>query len=210
MIASQSAEAKMAETQAPDRQRWGDPLSYKSEWGERARLAASLVPDNVAILEIGVGTGVLRDLVKDRTAYMGADLQPLDKASITLDLDGDPLPDRRFDYVVLLGVFAYLHRPEAAVKKICDVADHILASYCCRRIGIEPQAAFESGARRGWINYFTHAEFVDLFARHGHQLNSSMPLNATEEFEQFIMEFRRSDLAPRSAGPAPAAAARSV
>jgi len=52
------------ETQAPDRQRWGNPLSYKPEWSERAKYAASLVPDNVSVLEIGVGSGVFRELVK--------------------------------------------------------------------------------------------------------------------------------------------------
>jgi hypothetical protein len=98
-----SVAGQIVEAQAPDRQRWGNPLSYKPEWSGRAKYAASLVPDNVSVLEIGVGTGVFRELVKDRTTFVGSDLQPLDTASIALDLDRDPLPDARFDYAVLLG-----------------------------------------------------------------------------------------------------------
>jgi hypothetical protein len=67
--------------------------------------------------------GVFRDLVSARTAYVGADLEPLDPATIPLDIDRDELPERTFDYAVLLGVITYLHRPREAARKICGVAD---------------------------------------------------------------------------------------
>jgi hypothetical protein len=192
-----SVAGQTAEAQAPDRQRWGNPLSYKPEWGKRAKYAASLVPDNVSVLEIGVGTGVFRELVKGRTTFVGSDLQPLDTASIALDLDRDPLPDTHFDYAVLLGVFAYLHRPATAAEKICNSADYVIASYCCRRADLEPRAVLESRWRRGWVNSFDQTEFIQLFSRHGHELFSSMHLNANDELEEFLMEFRRSDMATR-------------
>ena len=71
----------------PDRDRWGSPSSYRPEWGERSRIAASLVEDNTSVLEIGVGLGVFRDLVSARTTYVGADLEPLETRTIRLDLD---------------------------------------------------------------------------------------------------------------------------
>ena len=194
---NRSVAGQIAEAQTPDRLRWGNPLSYKPEWGERAKCAASLVPDNVSVLEIGVGTGVFRELVKGRTAFVGSDLQPLDAASIALDLDRDPLPDTHFDYAVLLGVFEYLRQPEAAAEKICNTADHVIASYCSRRADLERPAVLESRRRRGWVNSFDRAEFIQLFSRHGHKLFSSMLLKATDEIEEFLMEFRRSDMATR-------------
>ncbi len=183
----------------PDRERWGDPANYRPQWVERSRLAASLVKDGASVLEIGVGTGVFRDLVSARTAYVGADLEPLDPATIPLDLDRDELPDRPFDYVVLLGVVTYLHRPGEAAGKICGVADRIVVSYCCRRAELTVEDVRESRRSRGWLNDFTQAEFVALFARHGFELASSTPLAATEGFEEFLMEFRRrsGDLSPR-------------
>lgn len=180
---------------AADRQRWGDPSSYKLEWSRRANLAAALLPDHARVLEIGVGTGVFRALVNARTVYLGADLQPLNSATTMLDIDRDPLPDKRFDYAVLLGVFEYLHQPETAAKKLCDAADHIIASYCCLRPGLE---AARGRSGRGWVNNFDKAEFVELFFRRGHELASSVRLSATEEFEEFLMEFRRSDIATLS------------
>jgi hypothetical protein len=178
----------------PNRQRWADPSSYKPEWGERAKLAALLVPDAAAVLEIGVGTGVFRDLVKGRTEYVGADLQPLDTTLITLDLDRDPLPSRHFDYAVLLGVFDYLDRPQAAAKKLCDAADHVIVSYCCRRTELPLQTILECRARRGWVNSFNLAEFSELFCQHGHDLILSTLFNEAEDFEQYLMTFRRSDV----------------
>lgn len=176
---------------APDRQRWGDPSCYKSDWAERSRLAASLVPDGVSVLEIGVGTGVFRELVRDRTTYAGADLEPLDATSIRLDLDSGPLPGT-FDYAVVLGVFAYLHQPDAAAKKLCDAAAHVIVSYCCRRPELDPQALRESWESRRWVNSFSRPEFVAMFARHGHALVSSVLFSATDEFEQYVMVFRRA------------------
>ena len=176
----------------PDRARWGDPASYREAWGERSRRAAALVEDGASVLEIGVGRGVFRDLVGARTSYVGADLEPLDPATIPLDLERDALPAGTFDYAVLLGVFGYLHRPAAAAEKICRAARRIVVSYCCRRADLTVDEVRESRRARGWLNDFTQAEFVGLFAPHGFALASSMPLAATESFEEFLMELRRS------------------
>lgn len=172
---------------APDRRRWGDAESYLPGWNERARLAASLLPDNVSVLEIGVGTGFFRDLVGDRAAYTGADLQPLDARSIALDLDRDPLPEGPFDYAVLLGVFEYLHCPEAAARKICEAADRIIISYCFRQCAAGP----ETRVRRGWVNDLDRTEFTKLFSRHGYEVTAEHRFNTNDEFEQIVMEFRR-------------------
>ncbi len=187
-----AAERHADELPEPDRRRWGDPASYKRAWDERARIAASLIETNASVLEIGVGLGVFRDLVKGRTAYVGADLQPLDAATLAIDLDRDPLPQQPFDCAVLLGVFGYLHQPEGAAKKICDAASRVIVSYCCRRAALPAHAVRENRRSHGWLNDFTEAEFVAMFARHGHELASSRLLKAVDEFEEFLMEFRRS------------------
>jgi hypothetical protein len=185
-----------------DTGRWEDPASYKREWASRSATAASLIADGSSVLEIGVGTGVFKRLVAGRVRYLGADLAPLDEATLQLDLDCDPLPDGHFDYAVLLGVFTYLHRPEDAAAKLCSGADRIIASYCCRRSELSRETVHQSRARRGWCNSFDRQEFVGLFAAHGHALVASRPLISTSELEELIMEFRRPD--PDRA-PAPAA-----
>lgn len=170
--------------------RWADRTSYKAEWSNRSKLAALLVPDDVSVLEIGVGTGVFRDLVSGRTTYLGADLYPLHPETIALDLDRDFLPERHFDYAVLLGVFGYLCYPDAAAKKLCHAADCILVSYCCIQDGAGSLAVAECRKRRGWVNSFDQAQFVRLFAQHGHELVLSKTLVSTDELKECLMEFR--------------------
>ncbi|HEV7913359.1 MAG TPA: methyltransferase domain-containing protein [Albitalea sp.] len=186
---------------APDRQRWGNPNSYKPGWARRAELAATLVRDGARVLEVGVGTGAFRDLVRDRTEYMGVDLEPLDDATLALDLDRDPLPALTFDCAVLLGVFGYLHQPESSARKLCDAANCVIVSYCCRRTDVEQDVALKARIGRGWANHYDRAQLVELFCRQGHRLVMTTPLNTTDDFEQCIMTFQRQE---RQDGSAPA------
>jgi hypothetical protein len=180
---------ELARTGAPDRCRWGDPSSYNPAWDHRARLAAPLIPDSARVLEIGVGVGVLRQLLRPRCDYVGADLEPLDPETTRLNLDCDPLPHERYDSIIALGVFEYLHCPIEVVAKIAAAADHIVLSYSCARARKAGGTAVLE--RHGWVNHFTEDEFVRLFAEHGLVLASRTPVNAAAEFEQVLFEFRR-------------------
>jgi SAM-dependent methyltransferase len=185
-----------ASGERPDRERWGDPVNYRPRWAERSRLAASLVKEGTSVLEIGVGTGVFRDLVSARTAYVGADLEPLDPATIPLDIDRDELPERTFDYAVLLGVITYLHRPREAARKICGVADRNrrLVLLQARGAGRGGRSREPREPREPRLAEPLHASRVRraVSLGHGFELASSTPLAATEEFEEFLMEIRRS------------------
>src|SRR5262249_16776522 len=154
---------------------------YKPDWSDRARLAAPLIPDGAKVLEIGVGTGNLKKLIQHRCVYVGADLEPLDTDTRSLDLDSEPLPHERYDCIVALGVFEYLHRSEDAVAKVLSSYGHIFISYCCTRDGF-PSVA-EIRGRRGWVNHFSEAEFTRMFALRGLDLVSRTAYNAAEDFE---------------------------
>jgi hypothetical protein len=116
-----------ANASSPDRQRWGNPSSYKPDWGDRARIAALLIPDRAHVLEIGVDVGNLKKLIQHRHVYIGANLEPLDTDTRSLDLDSEPLPHERYDCIVALGVFEYLHRPHEAVAKLSSCYNHIIS-----------------------------------------------------------------------------------
>jgi SAM-dependent methyltransferase len=178
-----------ASASSPDRYRWGNPLSYKPDWNDRARLAAPLIPDGAKVLEIGVGAGNLKRLIQHRCVYVGADLEPLDTDTRSLDLDCEPLPDEHYDCIVALGVFEYLHRSREAAAKIASASDHIVISYCCTHEGFP--SVSEIRGRRGWVNHFSEAEFTRMFALLGLDLVSRAPYNAADDFEQVVFEFRR-------------------
>ena len=179
------------ETTSQSVQRWGDAGSYNkySAWVERAEIVSALIPDGSSILEIGVGKGDFRSLVfSARTLHVGADLNPLDADTIALNLDSDPLPPGYYDYcVVLLGVLEYVRRPNADARKICDAARHLVITYCCK-IDASAEGAQER-LQREWINDFTEAEFVALFASLGKPLVSRASFQRAPHFEQVIFKF---------------------
>lgn len=180
----------------PDRRRWGNLASYNPAWSERAKLAASLLPDHATIFEIGVGNGALRSLIQDRCHYVGADLQPLEPGTIALDLDADPLPDKKYDYIVLLGVFEYLYWPEAAAKKVCEVTDHVVLSYCCVPSEVDLKMITQARRRRGWVNDFSYEQLVAVLASNGFKLTSNTMFESKGEFDQMIMVFERQHCEP--------------
>jgi hypothetical protein len=177
------------ETTSQSVQRWGDAGSYNiySAWVERAEMVSALIPDRASILEIGVGKGDFRRFVSDRTLHVGADLNPLDADTIALNLDSDPLPPGYFDYAVLLGVLEYVRRPHADARKICDAARHLVITYCCKTDASAEGA--EERLQREWINDFTEAEFVALFASLGKPLVSRATFQRAPHFEQVIFKF---------------------
>ncbi|HKE36273.1 MAG TPA: polysaccharide pyruvyl transferase family protein, partial [Candidatus Baltobacteraceae bacterium] len=170
-------------------QRWGDKGSYNlyPAWVQRAEAASRMVPDGTSVFEVGVGTGDFRRLVKDRCFYRGADLNPLDAETVALNLDADPIPEGRYDYAVLLGVFEYLHLPESAARKLCEAARTVLITYCCRTDDSAEGA--QDRLRREWWNGFTESEFVALFTSRGKSLTSRTTFNSAPHFEQVIFTF---------------------
>lgn len=182
----------LANESVPDRHRWGNSSTYsdKPEWNDRAKLAAPLIPDGAHVLEIGVGAGNLRDLLRHRCIYVGADLEPLDADTIALNMDHDSLPHEHYDCIVALGVFEYLHQPQVAAAKIALATNHIVLTYCCVREKFP--SAIEIRSKRGWVNHFSEAEFTLMFALLGFGVASRTTFNATNDFEQIIFEFRRN------------------
>ncbi len=179
---------RLALARAPDRQKWGGPSSYRPEWAARGELAARRVADGERILEIGVGAGAFRALVANRCQYTGADLQPIDPQTLTLNLEGDPLPVGPWDTIVMLGVLEYLHDPAGALAKVFAEASKVILSYCCAR----DDAAMPARRRRGWVNALKEGELVGLARAEGFDVTAAEPFNSSDEFDQKVFVFVRA------------------
>ena len=142
----------------PDHSRWSNPDNYRQHWSLRAAAAAELVPNGMSVLEIGTGTGFFRDYVQDRCIYVGADLYPLDDTVLAINLDSDQLPEGKFDYVVLLGVFEYLHEAESAIDKVCSVSTDVVCSYCCLPKCRLTARSYQNRKKSGWVKRPMHTE----------------------------------------------------
>lgn len=184
---------KLASGEAADRVRWRNPSSYKPEWKERAAKAATLVPNGAFVLEVGCGVGALRRLLEQRCRYVGADLEPLDESTYGVDLDKDPLPHRRYDCIVMLGVLEYLYRPLDVLVKLTQAADLLVLSYCCAT------GAGVASARsaRGWCNAFSEAELVQFLESLDYEMSQRQSFQVEADFEQVIFGFARKQRASR-------------
>lgn len=181
---------RLALAKSPDRLRWGAPSNYKPAWAQRSGAAARHIPDNALVLEIGAGTGAFRDLVAGRCRYTGADLQPFDDRTIALDIEADPIPQKPWDAIVLLGVIEYLYDPVAALNKVCAATRTVVCSYCiprCREVLPQRRA-------RGWVNAVSQRDLVATFENAGFSLETSECFDdSPEDFAQWLFVFTRHD-----------------
>lgn len=174
-----------------NRERWGNPGSYQRAWRERALIAAAMVPDNVSVVEVGVGTGSFRDLVDARCQYHGFDLAPLDERTAPLDLDSEAIGHPGADYVVALGVLEYLSNVDVAITRICAVGQRAIVSYCYPRAGLDSQEIMRNRRGRGWVNDLSRAELLSAFKLSAFRLSLEHPYNEAVDFEQAVLLLER-------------------
>ena len=180
---------ELARSRTPDAQRWGQPQAYDARWSSRSDLAARFIEPSARVLEIGAGAGFLRAALPEGVAYTGADLNPLEPDYLRLDLDADPMPDGAFDYVVLLGVLEYLHRPEEAFAKCLQYADTVILSYCFPIDGAD--ATLRWRRKLGWVNDFSERDLYAIAAGNGHYLVDWQLYEQQEFMYQVVMRFSR-------------------
>jgi SAM-dependent methyltransferase len=101
---------------------------FKEEWSARARVAASFIPPESRVLDLGCGAGLLRDLLPQGCSWVGYDLRPLHSEIRPIDLDSGDFPHGSHDYVVLLGVLDWLGSPGSLLKKARLSAANLIAS----------------------------------------------------------------------------------
>jgi hypothetical protein len=111
---------------------------------------------------------------------------------LILNLETDPLPDKEYDFVVLLGVLEYIYEPENAARKLCAAAPNVVGSYCCRLENAPAADVADQRGEMGWVNDFTRDEFIALFSRNGFAIQSSSIYNKADYFEQVLIHFKKT------------------
>ncbi len=176
---------------ASDKDRWGKRESYNPQWGNRAQLAATFIPDNARIFEIGVGAGQFRDIISTRTHYRGADLEPLEASTLRLDLEVDPLPELESDFTVVLGVLEYVNSVAHAIAKICNASENIVITYCFATTNLPTTDITHIRHSRKWVNNLTRDEFIAHFQQNGFSLKKDTLYEEHADFQQNVMLFTR-------------------
>jgi hypothetical protein len=160
-------------TGEPDTTRWSNDASYPDSWDERTRLISSLLPAQSRVIEFGAARRRLEQYLDPTCTYIPSDLVDRGSGTFVCDLNRRPLPDLSplgADVAVFAGVLEYLVRLQEIPLWLRGHVPTCIASYEISRS--VPGGAgrlrerFER-ARIGWVNTYSEAEFIDLFARGG-------------------------------------------
>jgi len=142
--------------------RWAQMDSLATQWDARAALAANQIGANQRVLDVGAGAMTLGSLLLSGCTYTPADVVKRCEGCIVVDLNRREFPEGSYDWVTYLGVLEYVHDVRWALQAAATVASRLLATYCTH---IGADVAVRRGM--GWVNDFTHNQFVALLADAG-------------------------------------------
>ncbi len=151
-----------------DSRRWATVSNLFSEWDDRTRLIASLIPPGKTVLEFGAGRMLLQRLLPAGTIYIPSDLVDRGPGTVVVDLNTQVYPKfPSHDIAVFGGVLEYVTDVARLVSRLREDTLSIIASYA---VVTDSRPRLHLGRRKqGWINDFSENEFVELFAAEGYR-----------------------------------------
>jgi len=179
-----------------DVSRWSDPLSFDAEWDDRARVAATLVPQGARVIEFGAGLRRLERYLDRRIAYLPSDIVDRGPGTLILDLNARPLPHvQGFDTGVFCGVLEYVVDVPDVVAWLAQWASLCVASYNCAASPARTLARVAEVAKRsrsGWVNTLSEDELCRRFADAGFDLVGRRVWYTGGESEPILVFHRRA------------------
>ena len=156
-----------------DYKRWTDAHNLEPWWDTRTEKIAQLIPEGSRVIEFGAGRRQLEKLLNPIDSYIPSDLTSRGPGTVICDLNQRPLPDLRYlgaTMAVFGGVLEYILNLESLVQWLSDQFSFCVASYTCLVPALSDAERVRERLARlrfGYMNSYTEAEFVHLFARYG-------------------------------------------
>lgn len=158
------------------RQEYGPLWLFASEqWRRRAEVAASMLPANAAIMDVGCGAMYLQRAAAPRF-YLPIDREAGVEIIRPLNLNQDDIPldwYHEVDVVACLGVFEYLDEPERVIRDAARCGKAMLISY-------NQKTSFSKTAARQRGSSFSIEELEDIFAEYGFSIAQKVPFGGTQ------------------------------
>jgi hypothetical protein len=145
-----------------DTSRWSRPESLATQWDARAAMAASWIPAQSRVLDVGAGAMALEAFLQAGCTYQPADVVARRDGCFVVDLNRRQFPPGSYDCVTFLGVLEYVHEVDWPLARAREAAPQMILTYCTH-VGAEVLT------RRGmgWVNDLTAAELEAVLARSG-------------------------------------------
>lgn len=134
-------------------------------WEYRASIAAEMIGDVTAVVDLGCGAMSVRGFLPNTTRYVGVDHLPRDSETIIVDLNTEPLPDFGIRHASMLGVLEYLTDTPNILRQLHRNFDGVVLSYCHHHF-------FRSTAKRAryWVNHYSSRQFKTLILDAGFRI----------------------------------------
>jgi hypothetical protein len=176
-----------------DLARWMDTSNFDTDWEERTRLMARIVPKHSRVIEFGAGKRQLESYLDPSCSYVPSDVIDRGGNTIVLDLNSRPLPDLthlKLDVAVFAGVLEYISDLDSVVLWLSDQVAMCVASYGCAHTRPRTVGRFKETIRRtgaGWINTFTEDALVQTFGAGGFVLTETHNWHVSDSSERIFV-----------------------
>jgi hypothetical protein len=146
-----------------DKRRWRRVANLDHAWSTRHELMATWIRRRDVVIDLGSGPGRFAALLPSGCQYIPVDLVSRGSGSVVRDLNREPLPDLRGDFVVMSGVLEYIHDLPRFLAGTVRLAPRAAASYACA----ETFSDLRARRANGWVNQCTEAELRRMLATAG-------------------------------------------
>lgn len=139
------------------------------KWEDRSVVVASLIPDDLAVLDLGCGKMFIERHLRMR-AYAPLDRMAHDERTLVVDMNHDDLPTDALaaaDLVIALGVFEYVVDPERQFRTISAAGKPFLLSY---NVGELRRRDAGDAQLTDWRNDWTTVELIQRLIASGFAL----------------------------------------
>jgi len=145
-------------------ERWANIAAESSaRWNLRAKLAASLIPDQQTVADLGCGLMDLERHLGPTATYIPVDVVRRDPRTVVVDLNAAELPKLNASCVVGLGLLEYLHDIPKFLSKVARYYEVAVFSYS----PTEVVTSLEDRLAGGWVNNYSVLDLENEFARAG-------------------------------------------
>lgn len=147
-----------------DIKRWSNITNFDTQWDERTRMMAAMVPPGASVLEFGSGREVLGGMLPEGCYYQPSDIVARSERTLVCNLNESfPALDRKWDYIVFSGVLEYIHDLPGLLKQVRANCHQCLLSYA----PTDQLQCMTTRMQSGWVNHFTSQEIAQMLREAG-------------------------------------------